>query len=130
MSEDPRIPAIEAAIRAFNDEDIPGLIEFIHPDVVSRVAQGLGNPGTFHGVEGYAAMMSDWGEAWSQNHIELGEIELVDAEAAFVHVEQTVVGAGSGVPVKFGTVFLVVFAGVRAKRFEIHPDRESAAEAL
>jgi hypothetical protein len=130
VTEDPRIPAIRAAIVAFNEQDVPGLIEFIHPQVVSRVAQGLGNPGTFHGVEGYVAMMSDWGEAWSENNIELEEIELVDETTAFVHVEQTVVGAGSGVPVTFGTVFLVAFSGVQAIRFEIHPDRDSAVEAL
>jgi ketosteroid isomerase-like protein len=130
LSEDPRVPAIKAAIKAFNEEDIPALIEFIHPEVVSRVEQGLGNPGTYHGIEGYAEMMNDWGEAWSENHIKLSEIELVDADTAFVHVEQTVVGAGSGVPVEFSTVFLVSFSGVQASRFEIHPDRESAAGAL
>ncbi|MDQ2676272.1 MAG: nuclear transport factor 2 family protein [Actinomycetota bacterium] len=130
MKDDPRIPAIRAAIVAFNERDVSALMEFINPEVVSRVAQGLGNPGTFHGVDGYLAMMNDWGEAWSENQLDLGEIELVDDATALVHVNQTAVGAGSGVPVEFETVFLVEFSGTQAIRFEIHPGRDSAMAAL
>ena len=129
MTDDPRIPLIEAAVEAFNSQN-EALLEFIHPDVTSRVAEGLGNPGTFKGVEGFGAMMADWGEAWSENIVELKETELVDERTAFVHTTQTVVGAGSGVPVSFGTVFLVAFEDEKAIRFEIHPDRDSAAAAL
>ncbi|MDQ3759213.1 MAG: nuclear transport factor 2 family protein [Actinomycetota bacterium] len=127
---DPRPELIRKAVEAFNDQDVPGLLALIHPDVQSRVAEGLGNPGTFSGIDGYLSMMAEWGEAWSENHIELEEVELVDESAVLVHTRQTVVGAGSGVPVTFGTVFLVAFEGERAKRFEIHPNRESAASAL
>ena len=130
MTEDPRPELIRKAVDAFNEQDVPGLLELIHPDVESRVAAGLGNPGTFVGIEGYLAMMADWGEAWSENQVDLEDVELVDEGATFVHTRQTVVGAGSGVPVNFVTVFLVVFDGERAIRFEIHPSRESAAEAL
>ena len=130
VSEDPRHELVRKAIEAFNAQDVPALLGFIHPDVSSRVAEGLGNPGTYHGVDGYAAMMAEWGEAWSENHIELSRVELVDEAAALVHTRQTVVGAGSGVPVSFETVFLVVFEGERAKRFEIHPSPESARQSL
>ena len=126
MSEDPRIGLIEAAIDAFNAEDVPALLAFIHPEVVSRVAEGLGNPGTFTGIEGYVAMMSDWGEALSENQLELEDVELVDDSVAFALTKQTAVGAGSGIPLAFSTVFLVGFEGERAIRFEIHPDRDSA----
>ena len=129
MTNDPRVPLIEAAVQAFNDQN-EALLEFIHPDVRSRVAEGLGNPGAFKGAEGFEAMMADWGEAWSENRIELDETELVDDKTAFVHTTQTAVGAGSGIPITFGTVFLVVFEDGQAIRFEIHPDRESAAAAL
>ena len=52
MTDDPRVPLIEGAIRAFNEEDVPALLEFIHPEVRSRVAAGLGNPGTHEGDRG------------------------------------------------------------------------------
>jgi hypothetical protein len=94
------------------------------------VADGLGNPGTFHGLEGYVAMMTDWGEAWSENQLELEEVELVDDSVALALTKQTAVGAGSGVPLAFSTVFMVGFEGERAIRFEIHPDRDSAMESL
>ncbi len=126
MSEDPRIGLIKKAVDAFNSEDVPTLLELIHPEVEAQVAEGLGNPGKFHGVEGYVAMMNDWGEAWSENQLELDDVELVDGSVALAHTKQTAVGAGSGIPLTFSTVFLVGFKGERAIRFEIHPDRDSA----
>jgi hypothetical protein len=130
VTDDPRIPLIKGAIRAFNEENVPVLLEFLHPEVRSRVADGLGNPGTHEGIEGFAAMMADWSEAWSSNKLELEEVEFVGEDIALVHVSQTMVGAGSGVPVGMDTTFLVGFDGDRAIRFEIHPSRESAADAL
>ena len=75
-------------------------------------------------------MMADWSEAWSSNKIKLNEIEFVDETVAFVHVSQDLVGAGSGVPVGMVNTFLIGFEGDQAIRFEIHPDRESAINAL
>ncbi|HYH60913.1 MAG TPA: nuclear transport factor 2 family protein, partial [Solirubrobacterales bacterium] len=91
MSSDPRVPLIEGAIRAFNDEDGAALLGFIHPEVRSRVAAGLGNPGTHEGIEGFAAMMADWSEAWSSNKIRLNDIEFVEETFALVHVSQDLV---------------------------------------
>jgi len=130
VTDDQRIPLIEGAIRAFNEEDVPTLLEFLHPEVRSHVAEGLGNPGAHEGIEGFAAMMADWGEAWSTNQVELDEIEFVSEDIALVHVSQRLVGAGSGIPVGMTNTFLVGFQGDTAIRFEIHPDRESAAAAL
>lgn len=130
MTEDHRISLIEDAIEAFNSEDVGALLAFIHPEVTARVAEGLGNPGIHEGIEGFGAMMVDWGEAWSSNKVELDEVEFVQADVAFVHVSQSLVGAGSGIPVGMTNTFLIGFEGDRAIRFEIHPDRESAEAAL
>ena len=130
MSDDPRVPLIEGAVQAFNDEDVPRLLAFIHPQVRSRVAEGLGNPGTHEGIEGFAAMMADWSEAWSSNKVKLSEVEFVSDGVALVHVSQDLVGAGSGIPVGMENTFLIEFEGDQAIRFEIHPDRESSLSAL
>jgi hypothetical protein len=130
VSDDSRLPLIEGAIEAFNEEDVARLLEFIHPEVRSRVAEGLGNPGTHEGIEGFGEMMSDWSEAWSSNKVKLNDIEFVNDEVALVHVSQDLVGAGSGIPVGMENTFLIGFEGEQAIRFEIHPDRESAHEAL
>ncbi len=103
MSEDPREPLIQGAIQAFNDEDVAALLEFIHPEVRSSVAEGLGNPGSHEGIEGFGAMMADWSEAWSSNKIKLNETEFVDGQVALVHVSQDLVGAGSGIPWEWRT---------------------------
>jgi len=130
VNTDPRVPLIESAIRAFNEEDGTALLGFLHPEVRSRVAAGLGNPGTHEGIEGFAAMMADWSEAWSSNKIRLNDIEFVEETFALVHVSQDLVGAGSGVPVGMENTFLIKFEGDQAIRFEIHSDRESAVAAL
>ena len=82
------------------------------------------------GVEGFATMMADWSEAWSAQRITLREVEHVTESASLVYVDQSLVGAGSGVPVEAETTFLIVFEDERAIQFEIHPTRESALEAL
>ena len=130
MSDDRRVPLIEGAIEAFNDEDVVRLLEFIHPEVRSRVAEGLGNPGTHEGIEGFGEMMADWSEAWSSNKVKLNDIEFVTDEVALVHVSQDLVGAGSGIPVGMENTFLIGFEGEQAIRFEIHPNRESSLNAL
>ena len=130
MTDDPRDELIRNAIDSFNTLNLEGLMDFIHPEVRSRVAEGLGTPGSYQGLEGFAAMMADWGEAWSEQQIELREIEHVDESVSLVHVEQSLVGAGSGIPVRTGTTFLVVFQDDQATRFEIHPDRDSAQRSV
>jgi hypothetical protein len=127
---DHRTVLIDKAIDAFNRADTPALLEFIHPEVVARVGAGLGNPGIHHGIQGYGEMMADWGEAWSKNTLALESVEFADDDTALVQVAQSAVGAGSGVPVEFKTVFMIGFEGDRAIRFEIHPDRDAAVAAL
>ena len=130
MTEDPRDPLIRSAIDAFNTLDVDGLMGFIHPKVVSRVSETMGNPGSYEGVEGFGTMMADWSEAWSDQRITLREVEHVTESTSLVYVDQSLVGAGSGVPVEAETTFLIVFEDERAIQFEIHPTRESALEAL
>jgi hypothetical protein len=130
VSEDPRDALIREAVRSFNEADVAGLMSFIHPEVRSRVAEGLGNPGTYERAEGFGLMLADWSEAWSEQQIELRQIEHVDDSASLVHTDQALVGAGSGIPVEAETTFLVVFQDGKAIRFEIHPGRDSALEAL
>ena len=130
MTEDARDPLIRLAVESFNDANLESLLAFIHPRVESRVAEGLGNPGTHEGIEGFGAMMADWGEAWSDQHLELKEIEHLDDKVSLVHVQQSLVGAGSGIPVERETTFLIGFEDDRAIRFEIHTNRDSAVAAL
>lgn len=130
MSDDPRDPVIHDAIRSFNEVDVEGLMSFVHPEITSRVAEGLGNVGEFEGPGGFATMMAEWGEAWAEQSVALNEIEHLDERTSLVHTRQSLVGAGSGVPIEMETTYLVVFDGVRAIRFEIHASRESALEAL
>jgi hypothetical protein len=130
VSGDARDLLIRAAIDSFNGADVSRLMEFIHPEVRSHVAEGLGNPGTYEGTAGFGLMMSDWSEAWSEQRLELREIEHLDADTSLVHVDQRLVGAGSGIPIEAETTFLIVFADGQAIRFEIHPSRQSALEAI
>ena len=130
MSEDRRDPLIRQAVESFNDANVEGVLGFIHPEVRSKVSEGLGNPGSYEGVEGFWKMMADWSEAWSEQTITLREIEHVDERTSIVQVDQALVGAGSGVPVGMETTFLIVFEGDQAIRFELHDTRESAMESL
>jgi hypothetical protein len=130
VSEDPRIALIQKAFTDFEERNVEGLIEFLAPEVRSRVHPPLMNVGEWHGFEGFAQMAAGWEEAFGEITYGLGEIELPDERIALVAVHQSATGAGSGVPVELDVYFLIEFDGERVVRFEIHANRDSAVAAL
>ena len=57
-------------------------------------------------------------------------IEEVDERNVLIAVHQTALGRESGVPAEMDSVLLFEVVGGRARRFHVHPDRESAVAAI
>ena len=129
-AEDPRIALIREASDAFSRGDLSVILAALDPEVVSYVSPALMNAGTWHGVEGFTAMVEAWSEAWAELSFEVVDHELVDERNVLVVLKQGAVGRGSGVPVELDIVYLVEFGERGVLRFEIHADRESARAAL
>jgi ketosteroid isomerase-like protein len=119
-----------AGLEAFNRGDMQAVLELIHPKVEMHVSPRMMNAGTWHGIKGYVEGVSSWNDAWENLTFEVIGIEEVDERNVVVEVHQTAVGRESGVPVEMDAVLLFEVVEGRARRFHVHPDRESALAAI
>jgi len=60
----------------------------------------VGNPGTFHGIDGFLRWAQTWQEAWESFTQELIRVEPVGDGHALAVVDQVGVGKGSGIRVE------------------------------
>ena len=121
---------LRAGIEAYNRGDLEAAADFFHPDVELYIHTGQGNPGTWHGLDGYRAMVTAWREAFSEDRSEILDVEMVDDHHMLVEMRQTAVGAGSGIPVEMENVYLLEIRDGKAVRFHIYADRETAVAAV
>jgi ketosteroid isomerase-like protein len=130
VSEDRREEVIRQAFADFQARDLAGVAGFLHPQIECRVAPPLMNSGEWSGPAGFTEMVAGWEEAFGEIAYEILGIELVDDRNALVSVHQEGTGAESGVPVGLDVYFLIEFEGEQAIRFQIHPARDGALEAV
>jgi hypothetical protein len=45
--------------------DLMVRLDRLHPDYLFHVQEGLPTAGTYHGIEGYTKVTTEWNEAWS-----------------------------------------------------------------
>lgn len=121
---------LRAAVEAANRGEIHRLPEFLHPEIEVKIASGLGNPGTWHGIEGYTEMAAAWLEAFEGQRIEIIETEAPATDWLVAEVRLSATGAASGAPVAMTFFYLSHIRDGRADRFEIHGSRDSALAAV
>jgi ketosteroid isomerase-like protein len=130
MSKEENIARLRAGVEAFNFDDEAAVLEFLHPDVESKVAPGLMNTGTWRGHEGYREMITGWNEAWGDNDTRVIAVDAPDENHVIAEVHQTATGSLSGVPVEMTVFYVCEVRDGKAVRFHIYADRESALEAV
>jgi ketosteroid isomerase-like protein len=121
---------LREGVEAFNRGDRTSLLAMFDPGIECRVASGLGNPGTWTGVEGFEAMTGAWGEAFSSQESSIVATSFPDEHHLIAEIHQRAVGAGSGVPVEMTNFYLLEVRDGRAVRFHIYADLESALDAV
>jgi ketosteroid isomerase-like protein len=117
-------------VEAFNRGDVEAVAAALHPDVETHISRAMVNPGTWHGLEGFAEGIGSWSDAWDDLQFEILDVEAVDDRHVLVVVHQSATGPESGVPVEMDAALLFEFEDGRARRFHVHPDRESAQAAI
>lgn len=120
---------LRAGIEAFNRGDDSDVLSLFTDDVECHVASGLGNPGTWHGIDGYREMVTSWGEAFSEQRNEVVSVEFPDDHHIVAEIRNEAVGAGSGVPVEMSIFYMLEVRDGVARRFHIYANRESALAA-
>lgn len=120
---------LRTGIGAFNRGDSEAVAAMLDPAVECHVAPGLGNPGTWHGIDGYLEMTETWGEAFTSERSEIVSTEMPDDHHLIAEIRQRAYGAGSGVPVEMTIFYLLEVRDGRAVRLHIYGDREAALAA-
>jgi ketosteroid isomerase-like protein len=119
-----------AGIEAYNRGDFEALAEFFDPAVECHIGPGLGNPGTWHGVDGFREMTESWRDAFAEDRSEVISAEMPDDNHLIAEMRQTAVGSVSGVPVEMTNVYMLEVRRGRTVRFHIYADRDSAMAAV
>jgi ketosteroid isomerase-like protein len=127
MSEN--VERTRQGFEAFNRGDMEVVVEFLHPDVEIHASEDVGEPGTYHGRDGFVEWNRVWMEAWRDFSVELEEIEELDEENILVHVVQSGRGRGSGLEVSQRVTYLFTLRDGYAARLHIYADRDSAVAA-
>ena len=117
---------IREGMDAFNRADLAALVKILDDGLESRVAPGLANPGTWRGLDGFAKMVTTWGEAFETQRNTIVALSHPDEHHVIVEVHQAAVGAGSGAPVEMTLFYLFEIRDGRAVRLHLYPDRVSA----
>ncbi len=121
---------IREGMEAFNSGDTAALVEIFDERLESRVGPGLANSGTWRGREGFAEMITTWGEAFESQTNTIVRFSHPDEHHVIVEVHQAAVGAVSGVPVEMTGYYLFEIREGRAVRLHMYADYESALSAV
>jgi ketosteroid isomerase-like protein len=121
---------LQAGIDAYNRRDFAGMVAFFDPSIELHVSEGQGNPGTWHGIDGFREMVEGWRDAFAQDSSTMVRSWMPNDTHLIAEMRQTAVGSGSGVPVEMTNYYLLEVRDGRAVRFHIYADRDSAVAAV
>jgi ketosteroid isomerase-like protein len=128
---DPNVEAVRRGLEAFNSGDLPTIFGLLDEDVEVYSHPDTGNSGSYHGHDGFMDWVRLWLDAWESFHIEIREIEALDAERLIAITDQTGRGKGSGIEVQQkGVAYLFTLRDGRATRMGLYLNRETALANL
>jgi ketosteroid isomerase-like protein len=120
---------VQEAMDAYDRGDLEGALEFMDEGIEVYTPPDLGNPGTYHGREGFLAWAAEWlgaFEDWSQ---EVRGMDAVGERHVVVDIHQSGKGAGSGVPVEMDVAYMYEVRNGKGVRFHLYSSHEEAVEA-
>jgi ketosteroid isomerase-like protein len=110
--------------------DLMEELDRLDPDYLFHIQEGLPTAGTYHGVEGYKKVTTEWDEAWSSFTIEPTEYIEVDEDRILVPVRQQAVAKGSGLEVEADFFYVFIFREGRYWQMHLYYDRAAAERAI
>jgi ketosteroid isomerase-like protein len=123
-----RIALVRRGHTAYETGDVEAVGEILDPELIVFAPPDVGNPGTFHGPEGFAQWAGHWNEAWEDFSQELTGVEAIGERHAIADVHQTARGRASGVELEQDASYVYEVRGGRAVYLAIYLDRERAVE--
>jgi ketosteroid isomerase-like protein len=97
IGPDERVELVRAGWRAFETGDSAAVLDFFDPEIEVYSPPEAGNPGTFHGHEGYLRWVGHWFDAWEDFSQEIVGVESVGERCVITDVRQVARGRTAGV---------------------------------
>jgi ketosteroid isomerase-like protein len=127
-SPEENVDLVRRGLEAFERNDPKMLGEFLDPEVEVVTSQGLINPGTEHGHEGFHRWSADWMDAWQSFENELVRVEPVGEHHVVAEMHQRGTGKGSGVKVENVNGFVFEERNGRAVSIHLYNSFDEALE--
>ncbi|MFL6829019.1 MAG: nuclear transport factor 2 family protein, partial [Sphingomicrobium sp.] len=96
-SNDERVRLVEQGWRAFQEGDLESMLELFDSEIEVYAPPEAGNPGTFHGHDGYLRWAGYWFDAWDEFTQEITDIEPIGERCVITNVRQYARGRSAGV---------------------------------
>jgi ketosteroid isomerase-like protein len=93
---DERVELLLTAWRAFEAGEVRAVLEYLDPEVEVFAPPEAGNPGTFHGHEGFLNWVGHWYEAWEDFSQEVVDVEPFGQRCVVADVRQVARGRSAG----------------------------------
>ena len=126
---DERIRLVEEGWRAFDAGDPAGVLEFFDPEIEVYSPPEAGNPGTFHGHEGYLRWAGHWFDAWDEFSQEIVGIEPIGDRCVIVDVRQVARGRTAGVELERIASYVYELRDARVVYMALFVDADAARAA-
>jgi hypothetical protein len=104
-SSEQRLALAEAGMDAFNEADMPRMLEALTEDVEVYASPEMANAGQYTGHDGFATWITAWIDAWEEVAAEVTDNSLVGERHVVTTVHQTGRGRG-GIEVSMQLAFL------------------------
>ena len=122
---DDRVEVVLAAWRAY-EQDPGSILEYLDPEIEVYSAPEVGNPGTFHGHQGYVDWAGHWFDAWDEFNQEILSAEPVGERCVLNEVRQAARGRAGGVELERTATFLYEIRDGKAVYLGLFPDSAAA----
>jgi len=113
-------------LMAWNRGEVERTLSTLTDDVEIVVPAEVGNPGSFHGIDGFLRWAGNWEEAWEEFSLEVLEIEPVGQRHVAASLRGLGRGRGSGIEVENRLGYVVGVRGEQAEFISLQPSFEDA----
>jgi ketosteroid isomerase-like protein len=128
-SADERVRLVEQGWRAFEEGDLESVLGLFDPEIEVYSPPEAGNPGTFHGHEGYLRWAGHWFDAWDEFSQEITGIEPIGERCVITNVRQYARGRSAGVELERAACWLYELRDGKAVYMALFLDADAARAA-
>jgi len=124
-----RVGWVREGWRALDLGEPDTALEFLDAEIEIHSAPSVGNPGTFHGHDGWRSWTGQWFDAWESFDQEVLTIEAVGDRCAIAKVHQVARGRAAGVEIERDVVYVYELRDGKVIYMGLFADRDAALEA-